>query len=32
MHFGDVGRAEVRLRALETALAMLRDQLMKAAA
>jgi nicotinamide-nucleotide amidase len=27
MRFGDVGRAEVRLRALETALAMMRDQL-----
>jgi nicotinamide-nucleotide amidase len=27
MHFGDVGRAEVRMRCLETALAMLRDQM-----
>jgi nicotinamide-nucleotide amidase len=29
--FGDVGRAEVRIRALDTALKMLRDQLMDAA-
>jgi nicotinamide-nucleotide amidase len=32
LHFGDVGRAEVRLRALEAALGMMRDQLIKAAA
>jgi nicotinamide-nucleotide amidase len=29
--FGDVGRAEVRIRALETALGMLRDQMIQAA-
>jgi nicotinamide-nucleotide amidase len=32
MRFGDVGRAEVRLRALETALDMMRDQLIQAPA
>jgi nicotinamide-nucleotide amidase len=32
MRFGDIGRAGVRLKALETALAMMRDQLVGAAA
>ena len=32
MRFGDIGRAEVRLRALETALAMMRDQMIQAPA
>jgi nicotinamide-nucleotide amidase len=31
MRYGDIGRAEVRLRALETALNMMRDQLAEAA-
>jgi nicotinamide-nucleotide amidase len=32
MRFGDIGRAQVRLRALDTALAMIRDQMIQAPA